>query len=90
MRSAADYKFEGTPLKTWKPHPLYKTIVEILEKKGSLTDMELFDLLREVHGYLGFGTLNQTLLNMEIEGQIYVSSLTRGKRRVELVRKPKK
>jgi len=75
------------PMKTWKPHPLYVTIVEILKKKGSLTDTELCDLLKESHGDLTFGAVNKTLMNMEIEGKIYVSTFARKKRRVELVEK---
>ena len=71
-------------IKTWKPHPLYTTIVEILERKGPLTDVELYDLLKESYEGLGFGNLNKTLMRMEIEGKIYVSALTKGKRRVEL------
>jgi len=60
-------------------------IVEILERKGPLTDVELYDLLKESYESLGFGNLNKTLMRMEIEGKIYVSALTRGKRRVELI-----
>jgi len=74
-------------VKTWKPHPLDLTIVEVLEKKGPMTDAELLDLLKETHEDLGFGVLNQTLMRMEVEGKVYVSSLTRGKRRVELVKR---
>jgi len=74
-------------IKTWRPHPLDSTIVEVLEKKGAMTDTELFDLLRETHKYLGFGDLNKTLMKMEVAGLIYVSSLTKGKRRVELVKR---
>jgi len=73
------------PIKTWKPHPLYTTIVEILERKGPLTDVELYDLLKENYEGIGFGNLNKTLMRMEIEGKIYVSTLTKGKRRVELI-----
>ncbi|RLI44707.1 hypothetical protein DRO69_06765 [Candidatus Bathyarchaeota archaeon] len=73
-------------MKTWRPHPLYVTIVEILKKKGSLTDIELYDLLKEKHGgEMTFGIVNKTLMNMEIEGKIYVSTFTRGKRRIELI-----
>ena len=72
-------------VKTWKPLPLDMTIVEILEKKGPLTDMELYDLVREKHEDVGFGVLNRTLMKMEIGGKIYVSTLTKGKRRVQLV-----
>ena len=74
-------------IKIWKPHPLYTTIVEILERKGPLTDVELYDLLKERYEAIGFGNLNETLMRMEIEGKIYVSTLTKGKRRVELIKK---
>ncbi len=74
-------------IKTWKPHPLYTTVVEILERKGPLTDVELYDLLKENYEGIGFGDLNKTLMRMEIEGKIYVSTLTKGKRRVELIEK---
>jgi hypothetical protein len=71
--------------KTWKPHPLYTTIVETLEKKGPLTDVELYDLIKETHGEAGFGDLNKTLMKLEIQGKVYVSTRTKGKRRVELI-----
>jgi len=74
-------------MKVWKARPLELTIVEVLERKGSMTDAELFDLLRETHEELGFGLLNQTLMRMEVEGKVYVSWLSRGKRRVELVKR---
>ena len=74
-------------VRTWYPHPLDLTIVEVLEKKGAMTDAELFDVLRETHEDLGFGTLNKTLMKMEVQGKVYVSSLTKGKRRVELVKR---
>jgi hypothetical protein len=71
--------------KTWKPHPLYTTIVEILERKGPLTDVELYELIKETHGEAGFGDLNKTLMRLEIQGKLYVSTFTKGKRRVELI-----
>jgi len=71
-------------VKTWSPHPIYVEIVEILERKGPLTDAELFDLLRESREDISFGALNKTLMEMEIRGKVYVSTLARGKRRVEL------
>ena len=74
-------------VRTWHPHPLDLTIVEILEKKGAMTDDELFDVLRETREDLGFGALNKTLMNMEVQGKVYVSSLTKGKRRVELIKR---
>jgi len=74
-------------VRTWYPHPLDLTIVEILEKKGAMTDTELFDVLKETHEDLGFEALNKTLMKMEVEGMVYVSSLTKGKRRVELMKR---
>jgi len=74
-------------IRTWRPHPLDLTIVETLEKKGAMADEDLFNLLKETHEDLGFGMLNRTLMKMEVEGKIYVSALTKGKRRVELVKR---
>jgi len=76
-------------IKTWRSHPLDTAVIETLERKGPLTDVELYDLLKESYEDIGFGNLNKTLMKMEIEGKVYVSTLTRGKRRVELVRKEK-
>jgi Fe2+ or Zn2+ uptake regulation protein len=61
-------------------------IIELLESKGPMTDMELLNIIKESNEEIGFRTLNQTLMKMEIEGKIHVSSLTRGKRRVELIK----
>jgi len=74
-------------VKTWRSHPLDTAIVEILERKGPLTDEELYDFLKESYEDMGFGSFNKTLMKMEIEGKIYVSTLARGKRRVELIAK---
>lgn len=59
-------------------------IIELLESKGPMTDMDLFNVLKETHEDVGFRTFNKELMKLEIEGKIHVSSLTRGKRRVEL------
>ena len=71
-------------MKTWKPHPLYTQIMETLERKGPMTDVELFDILKGTHEGVGFSELNKTLMRMEIEGRIFVAARTKGKRRVEL------
>ena len=73
-------------IRTWKPHPLHMIIIELLENKGPMTDIELLNIIKENNEDIGFRTFNQTLMKMEIEGKIHVSSLTRGKRRVELVK----
>jgi hypothetical protein len=77
-------------MKTWKSHPVYTQIEEFLERKGPMTDAELFDLLKGTHEGIGFSELNRTLMRMEIVGIIYVSERTKGKRRVELLEKQSK
>ena len=73
-------------IKTWKSRPLYTAVAEILEKKDTLSDVELYNLLKESYDDIGFGELNKTLMKMEIHGKIHVSTLTKGKRRVELIK----
>ncbi len=33
-------------MKTWKSHPVYTQIKELLDRKGPMTDVELFDLFK--------------------------------------------
>ena len=74
------------PTKTWKSYPLHLTILESLEKKGgSFTVAELYDFLAENFGDIAFRNLNKELLRLEIQGKVRVSTLTKGKRRVELI-----
>lgn len=73
-------------IKTWNPRPLYAAVVDLLERKGPMTDEELYGLLKEDREDIGFGDLNRTLMKMEIEGKVHVSALARGRRRVELVK----
>ncbi|MBS7604788.1 MAG: hypothetical protein QXR84_00910 [Candidatus Bathyarchaeia archaeon] len=75
--------------KVWRPQPLHITILEILEKKNSLTDVELLEMLRNTYGYkdISFNELNKTIMRMEITGLILVSSLTKGKRLIQLAKK---
>ncbi len=75
------------PRKIWRPNLIHTDIIKILERKGSLTNSELYDFLKEDYGNLEFGELNKTLMKLEIRGIIYVSSITKNKRRIELVNK---
>jgi hypothetical protein len=73
------------PIKTWKTHPAYYFLLEILKKKGALTDAELFEELSEEFRDLGFKDFNELLMRLEISGRIRTASMVRGKRRIELV-----
>jgi hypothetical protein len=72
-------------MKTWKSHPLNTQITELLERKGPMIDVDLYDLVKGTNESVGFSEFNKILMRMEIEGIIYVSARTKGKRRVELV-----
>ena len=72
-------------MKTWKTRPDYFVVLEILKKKGDMTDDDLFNALRGEFEDLGFKDFNGVLLNLEVSGKIRTSSLARGKRRVELI-----
>jgi len=73
------------PMKIWKTHPAYYTLLEILKKKGAATDTELFEHISEKFSDLGFKDFNEMLMRLEIAGKIRTTSLTRGKKRVELI-----
>jgi hypothetical protein len=72
-------------MKTWKTRPDYFVVLEILKKKGDMTDDDLFNALRGEFEDLGFKDFNEILLKLEVSGKVRTSSLARGKRRIELV-----
>ncbi len=44
-------------------------------------------MVREIRGEISFSAVNSALMRLELKGVIHVSSLARGKRRIELVKK---
>jgi hypothetical protein len=71
--------------KTWKIRPAYFVVLEILEKKGDMIDDELFSQLKEEYDDLGYKDFNNILLKLEVSGKIRATSMSRGKRRIELI-----
>ena len=71
-------------IKTWKTRPAYFVLLEILGKKGDMTDDDLFDQLKDEFEDLGFKDFNDLLLRLEVSGKIRTSSMSRGKRHIEL------
>ncbi len=63
-------------------------IVEVLEKKGPVTDIDLQKELRSNFGEVSFRELNRSLMKLELAGVLRVSRLMKGKRQVELIEKP--
>lgn len=70
--------------KVWSPRPLSLAIVETLERKGAMTDIELQKELKDDFGEVSFRELNNGLLKLEVQGVLRVSRLMKGKRQVEL------
>lgn len=61
------------------------SIVEGLEKKGSMSDIDLLKQLQSDFGEVSFRELNRELMKLELAGILRVSRLTKGKRLVELI-----
>jgi len=73
------------PVKTWKTRPAYFVLLEVLTKKGDMTDDDLFDALKEQFEDLGYKDFNELLMRLEVSGKVRTSSMARGKRRIELI-----
>jgi hypothetical protein len=72
-------------VKIWKTRPAYFVLLEILTKKGDMTDDDLFSQLKEEFEDLGYKDFNNILMRLEVTGKIRTTSMSRGKRRVELI-----
>ena len=73
------------PVKIWKTRPAYFVLLEILTKKGDMTDDDLFSQLKDEFDDLGYKDFNDILMRLEVTGKIRTTSMSRGKRRVELI-----
>jgi len=71
-----------------EPRLIKTAIVEILEKRqGTSTNDEILKALRETGGDFSETELNTAMMRLDVTGIIRVSTLTKAKKRVELVRK---
>jgi hypothetical protein len=69
----------------WYPQPLSTALLELLMwKRGSSTDVELYDALRDEYPDLSFLAMNKMLMSLELDGFIHVYSMTKNQRGVEL------
>jgi transcription initiation factor IIE alpha subunit len=69
----------------WGPRPIQNAVVDILQKKGAMTDEDLRKELEESYSDISFRELNTILMKLEVNGVLRVSRLLKKKRRVELV-----
>ncbi len=71
--------------KVWGPRPLHLSVIDMIGRKGPLTDDELLKEIRNSKEDISFRELNRILMKLEVNGLIRVSRQMKGKRRVELV-----
>ena len=63
-------------------------LLEVLEKKGPMSDVDLYKEVMSIFGEVSFRELNRELMKLELAGILWVSRLTKGKRLVELTGRP--
>ncbi len=63
-------------------------LLEVLEKKGPMSDVDLYKEVMSNFGEVSFRELNRELMKLELAGILWVSRLTKGKRLVELTGRP--
>ncbi|MGA3296868.1 MAG: hypothetical protein ABSD41_05390 [Candidatus Bathyarchaeia archaeon] len=68
----------------WGPRPLQLSVLELIGRKGPLTDDELLREMKNSKEDISFRELNSILMKLEVNGLIRVSRQMKGKRRVEL------
>jgi DNA-binding PadR family transcriptional regulator len=74
-------------LSPWNPLPLRSLIVSIVRKRrGVILDDELKRALKkELGSEPSEGELNRALMQLEINGLVHVSQITKTKRRIEVI-----
>ena len=57
--------------KVWSPRPISLSIVEVLERKGAMTDIDLQKELKSNFGEVSFRELNTNLMRLEMAGVLW-------------------
>ena len=70
-------------------YPLRNLIVEKINEAGTLTDLDLRNNLEKENIEITESYMNKILLDLEIFGLIRVSWISKDKRRIEAVTRPK-
>nr|KXH77532.1 MAG: hypothetical protein AM324_00130 [Candidatus Thorarchaeota archaeon SMTZ1-83] len=75
-------------MSSWSVLPLRNVIIDILNKRrGVILDDELIRILKkELGDEPSDAELNQALMQLEINGLVHVSQITKTKRRIEVIK----
>jgi len=71
----------------WKAMPIRNAIVELLEEKGALSTDELEKKLKDEYEGLTPSVLDKELMKLELNGMVTITSLGRGRKRIEFIRR---
>ncbi len=63
--------------------PIKSEIMEIMSRQSNLTDTELFNAIQKKYSWLNIKEFNRELMELEIQGLIYVFQIGKDKRRIE-------
>jgi Fe2+ or Zn2+ uptake regulation protein len=73
--------------RVWNSIPVRNVILTILAKhQGVILDNELVAIVEKDYGELSPSELNKALMNLENNGIIHVSRITKTKRRIEAIK----
>jgi DNA-binding PadR family transcriptional regulator len=71
----------------WYPRPIRNSMVEILEERGAMSTDELEKKLKEEYEGLTSSELDKELMKLELNGIVTITSLGRGRKRIEYIRR---
>lgn len=75
------------PKNLWRSTPLYLIVLDLLEsRKGVMLDTDLQRLLVKKSNDVSESEINNTLMQLEIKGQILVTNIKKNQKKVELIR----
>jgi Fe2+ or Zn2+ uptake regulation protein len=70
----------------WKYEPLKNRVISVLKKRqGIILDEELLTIFENEDVPISERELNEILMELEIQGIVHVSRITKAKRRIELI-----
>ena len=75
------------PKNLWRSTPLHIIVLDLLEsRKGVMLDTDLQRLLVKKSNDVSESEINNTLMQLEIKGQILVTNIKKNQKKVELIK----
>ena len=71
----------------WRSTPLHIVILDLLEsRKGVMLDNDLRRLLEKKGNAISESEINNTLMHLEIKGEISVTNIKKNQKKIDLIR----